>query len=222
VRSRRAKRLWKTTVCAECEVQRSGVPGGCERNVRGIVDGITAVITQTVVRLVTLRYERGRRSIRLKRGHDAAHQHAGQREGQPANGNGMAAGVRTVSASAARMSGPVDPARAQLHGGENEQGAYAPVDHVRAVARALHPRAASQPAASARWVSSRVWGSRRTPGSRPDPCTSARTRGISHVLRISHRGLAAREPSLNGGRREVQGGRVRRAEVRNVEAPRRA
>jgi hypothetical protein len=132
----------------------------------------------------------------------------------------MPAGVRTASASAASMSGPVDPARAEPHGGESELGAYAPVDHVRAVARALYSRAASQPAACARSVSSRAWGSRGTSGSCPDPCTSARTRGVSHVLRISHRGLAEREPSLNGGMREAQGGRVRRAEARNVEARR--
>jgi hypothetical protein len=89
VRSRTAERLLRTTVCAEYKVQRSGVPGGCERNVRGIVDGTAAAIAQTIVRLVTLRYERGRRSIRLERGHDAAHQHAGRRErGERQTGTG--------------------------------------------------------------------------------------------------------------------------------------
>jgi hypothetical protein len=77
------------TACVGCEIQRSGLPRRCERNIRAVVHGPAAAIAQTVDNLVDRMYERVRRFIRSKWKHDAALQHAGKGKGQTANGHGM-------------------------------------------------------------------------------------------------------------------------------------
>jgi hypothetical protein len=156
-----AKRFLRMTACVGCEIQRSGLPRRCERNIRAVVHGPAAAIAQTIDELVDRMYEGVRRFIRPKRKHDAAHQHAGQGREQTANGHGMPAGVRRANASAASTPGTVDPARTQSH--DNAQrtkkartdpsSTSARCESASpAVTRALHARAASQPSTSMRCI----------------------------------------------------------------------
>jgi hypothetical protein len=62
--------------------------------------------------------------------------------------------------------------------------------------------------------------SRGAPAPRPGPLASACTRDVRRVMRISHDRVLALELGWNYGRREAQGGRVCRAEAREVEARR--
>jgi hypothetical protein len=157
-----AKRFPRMTACVGCEIQRSGLPRRCERNIRAVVHGPAAAIAQTIDNLVDRMYdERERRFIRSKWKHDAAHQHAGQGRGQTANGHGMPAGVRATNASAASTPGTVDSARAQFHdeARRTKKARTHPsstsascVSRPPAVVRALRLRAASQPSSSMRCV----------------------------------------------------------------------
>jgi hypothetical protein len=156
-----AKRFLRMTACVGCEIERSGLPRRCERNIRAVVHGPAAAIAQTIDNLVGRMYERVRRFIRSKCKHDAAHQHAGQRREQTANGHGMPADMGAANASAASTPGTVNPARAQSHDDarRTKKARTDPsstsarcVSGPPAVARALRPRAASQPSTSMRCV----------------------------------------------------------------------
>jgi hypothetical protein len=225
-----AKRFLRMTACVGCEIQRSGLPRRCEGNIRAVVHGPAAAIAQTIDNLVGRMYERVGRFIRSKWKHDAAHQHAGQGRGQTANGDGMPAGVRAANASTASTPGTVDPARAQSHDDarRTKKARTDPwstsarcVSGPPAVARALRARAASQPSTSMRCVYAHARRAREGRQARVPAPASARTRSVGRILRIGHHlRLAAREVSLNGARRETQGGRVCRAKAREVEARR--
>jgi hypothetical protein len=163
----KAKRLRKPTVCAECEVERSGVPRDCKRNVRGVVYVSGAAIAQAIDSLVERRFERVRCVVRPERAHDAAHHRVGQRE--------RADGIRAANASAASARETVDLPRAQPHDAQRtNEGAHVPVDHVREV----HVPAAggrTSPACASREPAIQL-GSRGTLGLRPGSSASVRTR----------------------------------------------